>query len=687
MNASANLSIKTLFALCMACFFLSSAVGGTVRSQHITLVSAEFEPYIGTDLPNNGYVYHLIKEAFSRSGYTVDIQFYPMARARYIAEKGNVDGIAPFFSNVNLQDKFAFSIPFPGSDIGLLKKKNLHTDLLGKTIDLSAHNLNIFDKYVFGAVRGAENFRHIDPSNTLNKDLVKTDLQNIDKLSRGRIDFAFIDKYVAADLMVLKRPNLIGTLDFIPITQAQKTFYLALSKKTENYQQKLEAFNQGLSSIMQDGTLERIRSEHGLNQIKPNNKQVVTLTIGMVNNPEMLMMQELSHHFEKEHPNIKLEWKLLTENTLRRRLMSDLAISEGQFDIVMIGPYETPIWAKNKWLMPISNLPKSYDIDDIFTPIRKALSYQDTLYALPFYGESSITFYRKDLFQKAGIKMPLHPSYDELMTFAQAIHDPKNNVYGIGLRGKAGWGQNMSYLSTLVNTFGGRWFNENWKPMIDSKPWHTAINYYNNILKKYGHPNKATNGWQENRDLFASGQLGMMIDASVLSAKISDPKLSSVHDKVGFAFAPTAVTQKGAQWLWSWALAIPSSSKHAEEATEFLLWATSKKYITSVIKDKGWLAVPPGTRYSTYQKEYLKHVPFADITLKAINHSDPNDFTLKPVPYTGIGFVNIPEYPAIGRQVGLEINKVLQDKITVEQALKNAQELTTRQMQMSNYIE
>ncbi len=673
-------------AILFFCFLPHSHGEPPSHKKVITLAAAEFEPYIGKNLPSYGYAYELVKEALSRTGYNVDIQFYTMARARYLAEKGKVDGIIPIFNNTSQQDKFIFSSPFPGNNIGLLKKKSLKIDSLEKMIMAPSKYQDKLKQYKFGIVRGAGTIQSIDPLNLLNKDEVRADLQNLDKLARGRIDFAIIDKYVASDLMVLKRPNLIGSLEFKLLPQASKSFYAAFSKQAHNHTKKLEAFNEGLESMVRDGSLDRIRSKHGLNPFKPKKDQSITLTIGIVDNPEMIVMRELSKGFLKMHPHIKLEWKILTENTLRRRLMSDIAISEGQFDIMMIGPYEAPIWAKNGWIAPINNLPKSYDVNDLLEPIRLGLSYQNELYALPFYGESSITFYRKDLFDKAGIKMPLHPTYGEIMAFSKAIHDPKNDVYGIGLRGKPGWGQNMIFVSTLVNAFGGRWFDKNWHPTIDTPEWGAAISYYSDIMKNYGHPQSALNGWQENRDLFADGKLGIMIDASVLAGTISDPKQSQVHDKVGFSFAPTAVTHKGSHWLWSWALAIPSSSKQAEEAMVFLRWATSKEYIKAVVDKKGWGAVPPGTRHSTYHEEYLNSAPFANITLKAIEKSNPKDFTLKPIPYTGIAFVRIPEYPAIGRQVGIEINKILKGKATVKQALIKSQELTARQMRRSGYI-
>lgn len=416
-------------------------------------------------------------------------------------------------------------------------------------------------------------------------------------------------------------------------------------------------------------------------------RATTTVTIATVNNGDMITMQKLSHVFEEQNPDIKLRWVVLQENVLRQRVTTDIATNGGQFDIMTIGTYEVPIWAKRGWLAPLNNLPASYDVNDLLGPVRKGLSYKNTLYALPFYAESSMTYYRTDLFKKAGLKMPEHPTYKQIEKFAKAINDPKNDVYGICLRGKAGWGENMAYVSTLVNTFGGRWFNEKWHTEINSPPWHKAVSYYVNLLKNYGPPGAVSNGFNENLALFANGHCGMWIDATVAAGMLFDPKQSKVSNELGFAQAPTAVTPKGSHWLWSWALAIPKSSKSKAAAEKFITWATSKQYIKLVAKDNGWVAVPPGTRKSTYENpNYLKAAPFAKFVLNAIDTADPTDATLKPVPYSGVQYVAIPEFQAIGTQVGQDIAGALTGSMSVNKALKTAQETTSRTMRRAGYV-
>ena len=159
---------------------------------------------------------------------------------------------------------------------------------------------------------------------------------------------------------------------------------------------------------------------------------------------------------------------VVEENILRQRVSTDITTGSGQFDLVFIGLYETPIFAKRGWLKEMANIPADYDLDDVFKSLRDGLSYQGKLYALPFYGESSLLVYRKDLFAAKGLQMPEQATYDDIKKFADALSDKTKGIYGITLRGKPGWGENMAYLGTLINTFGGTWFDEKWHPTIDT---------------------------------------------------------------------------------------------------------------------------------------------------------------------------------------------------------------------------
>ncbi|EIM95582.1 ABC sugar transporter, periplasmic ligand binding protein [Paraburkholderia hospita] len=411
-----------------------------------------------------------------------------------------------------------------------------------------------------------------------------------------------------------------------------------------------------------------------------------TVTIATLNNPDMLELKKLSSNFEKANPDIKLNWVILEENVLRQRATTDITTNSGQFDVVAIGTYEAPQWGKRGWLAPMNNLPADYDLEDVVKTARDGLSSNGQLWALPFYVESSMTFYRKDLFAAKGLKMPDQPTYDQIKEFADKLTDKANGVYGICVRGKAGWGENMAYVSTVVNTYGGRWFDENWKAQLDTPEWNKAITFYSDLLKKDGPPGASSNGFNENLTLMSSGKCAMWIDATVAAGMLYNKAQSQVADKIGFAAAPVAVTPKGSHWLWSWSFAIPKTSKSQDAAKKFAEWATSKQYIELVAKDEGWASVPPGTRKSTYARpEYKQAAPFGDFVLKAIETANPNDSTLKKVPYTGVQFVGIPEFQSFGTVVGQAIAGVVAGQTDVPTALKAGNAAADRAVRQGGY--
>src|SRR5918995_4947773 len=301
-----------------------------------------------------------------------------------------------------------------------------------------------------------------------------------------------------------------------------------------------------------------------------------TITIATVNNGDMIRMQKLTDDFTAKNPDIQLQWVTLEENILRERVTTDIATKGGQFDVMTIGTYEVPIWAKQGWLVPLDDLGADYDVDDLLPAIRGGLSVDGKLYAAPFYGESSMVMYRKDLFEKAGLTMPDAPTWDFIADAARKT--PGDGVYGICLRGKAGWGENMAFLTATANSFGARWFDEEWKPQFDQPEWKNTLEFYTKLMKDAGPPGASSNGFNENLALFNSGKCGMWIDATVAASFVTNPKESSVADKVGFALAPNTGKGKNANWLWAWALAVPSSSDAVEEAKQFIAWATSKEY-------------------------------------------------------------------------------------------------------------
>lgn len=696
---------KSVLFFMLFCFFLIIGCTGTGQNEQetseekdnikrenndkiIRIAGIETEPYCGEHIIRYGYISELVEKIFTDTGYTVEFSFYPLKRAIELGKRGQVHIVLPLYEDAGLSDDLLFSDPLPGGQPGLIKKKN---DPIFFTGDPAGNPGGVFEElkeYRFGIVDGTRIIPELDEAGFLKKDFTTSNLLNLTKLLKGRTDLVVIDKYVAAHLMLSKAPQMIGKLEFINPPFGKKTFYLAFSKQKDNCREIAALFNERLAQFKKEGTLNAILSSHGLYDLmekKEHGDDKITIVIGSVDNNDMIIMKKLSEEYKNVNPHIEFEWRIMDENILRDRLLGDLAISEGTFDVMTIGGYEAPIWAQNNWLVRLQNFSPGYDVHDLLPPIRNNLSYKNNLYALPFYGESSMLYYRKDLFEKAGITMPENPTWAHVKEFAAKLHDPDNSVYGICLRGKPGWGEMLGFLSTLVNSNGGKWFDEKWNPQLDSKEWRDAVLFYEGLVKNYGPPEVYKYGFSESLVLFAQGRAAMWVDATVAAGTLFNPKTSKVHDKVGFAQAPGMTRDEGKSWLWTWSLAIPSSSKHQTEAFKFIQWATSKEYIIRVGETEGWVAVPPGTRISTYKNpNYREAAEFASFVLAQILASDASPRPGKP--YQGIQYVGIPEFPAIGSKISIELERMLKGEITVEKALANGQEIIRSQMIESGYI-
>jgi len=233
---------------------------------------------------------------------------------------------------------------------------------------------------------------------------------------------------------------------------------------------------------------------------------------------QFMDLQRLTPEFEKNHPDIKVRYVTLEEGLLRQRMTTDISTKGGQFDVMTISSYETPIWSKSDWLLPIET-DAAWDADDLLPGIREgATSPKDgKLYGAPFYGETIITMYRKDIAEKVGFQMPEQPTWMQIREFAAAAHDPQNGLYGICLRGKPGWGENMYIIGVMVNTFGGQWFDMQWRPKIDTPAWNKAISFYVDLMQAYGQPGATAASFSEVLPLFNEGNCGFQVELTSAS--------------------------------------------------------------------------------------------------------------------------------------------------------------------------
>ena len=405
-----------------------------------------------------------------------------------------------------------------------------------------------------------------------------------------------------------------------------------------------------------------------------------SINVLMVGNPQMEDIAKLTKSTFTKDTGIKVNFTVLPENELRDKVTQDIATKAGQYDVATIGAYEVPIWYKNGWLHELGSYADkdaSFDKADLLKPMVQSLSGSDgKLYALPFYGESSMLMYNKDVMTAKGITVPEHPTWQQVADIAAKADGAEPGMKGICLRGLPGWGELGAPLTTVVNTFGGTWFTKDWKAQVNSAAFKKATDFYVNLVKQHGEAGASQSGFTECLNALSQKKVAMWYDATSAAGSLEDPASSKIAGHVGYAYAPTVET-KSSGWLWSWAWAMPKTTKNADAASKFMLWASSKKYEKLVGEKLGWARVPAGKRASTYTiPEYQKAAAsFGDITLKSIEGADPTNPGVQPRPTVGVQFVAISEFQDLGTKVTQEISAAIAGKTTVDKALDDGQKL------------
>ncbi|MCT9140555.1 ABC transporter substrate-binding protein [Streptomyces violarus] len=403
-----------------------------------------------------------------------------------------------------------------------------------------------------------------------------------------------------------------------------------------------------------------------------------SINVLMVGNPQMEDIAKLTKDTFTKDTGIKVNFTVLPENELRDKVTQDIATQAGQYDVATIGAYEVPIWEKNGWLHELGSYADkdpSFDKADLLKPMVQSLSGSDgRLYALPFYGESSFLMYNKDVMKAKGITVPAHPTWQQIAGIAAKVDGAEPGMRGICLRGLAGWGELGAPLTSVVNTFGGTWFTKDWKAQVDSPAFKKATNFYVDLVRKHGEAGAAQAGFTECLNAMSQKKVAMWYDATSAAGSLEDPSSSKIAGHVGYAYAPTVET-KSSGWLWSWAWAMPKTTKKADAASQFMLWASSKKYEKLVGEKLGWSRVPAGKRASTYEiPQYRKAAgSFGDITLRSIEGADPSDPGVQPRPTVGIQYVAVPEFQDLGTKVTQEISAAIAGKTSVDKALDDGQ--------------
>lgn len=407
-----------------------------------------------------------------------------------------------------------------------------------------------------------------------------------------------------------------------------------------------------------------------------------TLNVLMVNNPQMIELQKLTaEHFTRE-TGIEVNYTVLPENDVRDKINQDFSNQAGQYDVATVSNFEVPFYAENEWLHPLDSYiaeDEKFDQDDILQPMRESLTAEDgKVYGQPFYGESSFLMYRKDVFAKEGLTMPDRPTWKQVAELAAKADGAEPGMKGICLRGLPGWGEVIAPLTTVVNTFGGTWFTEDWEARLTSPEFTEATQFYVDLVREHGESGAAQAGYAECLNNLTQSKSAMWYDATAAAGSL-EAEDSPVKGKIGYAQAPVDRTDTSG-WLYTWAWGVQKASQNTDNAWKFISWASGKEYETLVGEEIGWANVPAGKRSSTYENaDYRKAAgAFADATREAIAGADPRDPGTQPRPTIGIQFVDIPEFTELGTKVSQEISAAIAGRQSVREALRKSQAMAER---------
>lgn len=403
-----------------------------------------------------------------------------------------------------------------------------------------------------------------------------------------------------------------------------------------------------------------------------------SINVLMVNNPQMVDLQQLTEANFTAKTGIKVNFTVLPENDVRDKISQEFTSQAGQYDVASLSNFEIPIYAKAKWIAPMDDFiakDPAFDQDDILKPMTVSLSSEGKIYGQPFYGESSFLMYRKDILDAKNIEMPAKPTWDQVAEIAAQVDHAEPGMRGICLRGQPGWGQVFAPLTTVVNTFGGTWFNEDWTPGVNAPEFTAAVQFYVDLVRAHGENGAPQAGFTECLNNMMQGNTAMWYDATSAAGSL-EADASKVKGKLAYVAAPVKKTASSG-WLYAWSWSIQAASTKQENAWKFISWASSKEYEELVGKELGWARVPAGKRASTYENaDYLEVASaFAKPTLDAISSADPANAGVQKRPAIGVQFIDIPEFPDLGTQVSQDVSAAIAGQMSVDEALDKGQRL------------
>jgi ABC-type glycerol-3-phosphate transport system substrate-binding protein len=385
-----------------------------------------------------------------------------------------------------------------------------------------------------------------------------------------------------------------------------------------------------------------------------------TIYVAIRSLPETDFIMERVQEFTRE-TGIKVRFVVYPELQLREKIVMDMVSRQGAYDVIALDCVYVREFAEKDWIYPLDEFVTKEELSDFFEKVLGMFTYKGHLYGLPVYSEITHLMYRKDIFEEKGISVP--ETFDELWEVAEKLNNPPN-IYGIAMRGLRGDGMNVYTWTSFLRGFGGKFFDENWRPVFNNEEGVKATEFYANILRNFGPPGVSSYTWDDVQSAFTSGKVAMIIDANNFMTRIEDPTKSIIAGKIGYAMIPAGPAGRY-PGIYSMGLAISKVGAKTEKeklaAAEFIKWATSFDMQLDCALQKG---VVSSARKSVFENPAFQakfgedsYPGWLSSTVKSYELADPN---FRPL---------IPEWREVGNIIGIAVEQVIAGEKSAKEAL------------------
>ncbi|PZX11258.1 multiple sugar transport system substrate-binding protein/sorbitol/mannitol transport system substrate-binding protein [Palleronia aestuarii] len=379
--------------------------------------------------------------------------------------------------------------------------------------------------------------------------------------------------------------------------------------------------------------------------------------------PSTRGLAALADDFEAE-TGITANIDVVGQDVFESRITLSFTGGARDIDVVHTPVIQVQRWVEAGWLEPVTDTVEGLeDKDDILSGPLEAYQVNGDYYGLPFFAETGLMAYRKDLLDAAGVEAP--ETWDEMLEVAKAVDS--DETAAIAMRVAPGQGFNMFVFPMLMRAYGGKFFADypdDMTPALDSPENLEALNTYITLMNDYGPQGIGNFNFPEVVAALQNGQAAMTVDGTSIVSQAVDPAASQFADEFVLALPPGGPAGRSPA-IAVHGLGIPAGSENAETAAEFIKWATSTETLTKLAINE---AFPDFTRASVaenaeVQAKYAEvQEDFLDLRIEALNLAIGH---YRPL---------IPTWPEIGAAIGENVNAAVNGQMSPEEALEAAQE-------------